>query len=46
MKILAATGGGQRIGRGIAYAFAKAGYAVSIADTDEEAGREALQKIR
>lgn len=45
MKVLAVTGGGQGIGRAVAYHFAEAGYAVSIADTDEEAGKEALGKV-
>ena len=46
MKILAVTGGGQGIGRGIAFHFAKNGYAVSIADPDEKAGREAREKAQ
>jgi NAD(P)-dependent dehydrogenase (short-subunit alcohol dehydrogenase family) len=41
VKVLAVTGGAQGIGRAIALRFARAGYAVSIADPDEEAGREA-----
>ncbi|HXJ02147.1 MAG TPA: SDR family NAD(P)-dependent oxidoreductase, partial [Micropepsaceae bacterium] len=41
MKVLAITGGGQGIGRGIAFRFAENGYAISIADQDEKAGREA-----
>lgn len=45
MKIVAVTGGGQGIGRAVAYHFAKAGYEVSIADIDEEAGKEALRKV-
>ncbi|MEJ2695993.1 MAG: glucose 1-dehydrogenase [Candidatus Sulfobium sp.] len=45
MKVVAVTGGGQGIGRAVAYHFAKAGYAVSIADIDEEAGKEALRKV-
>jgi NAD(P)-dependent dehydrogenase (short-subunit alcohol dehydrogenase family) len=45
MKAVAITGGAQGIGRGIAFAFADAGYAVSIADPDEDAGREALSKV-
>jgi NAD(P)-dependent dehydrogenase (short-subunit alcohol dehydrogenase family) len=40
MKVAAITGGGQGIGRAIAYRFAEAGYAVSIADPDAQAGRE------
>jgi NAD(P)-dependent dehydrogenase (short-subunit alcohol dehydrogenase family) len=43
MKIIAITGGGAGIGRGIAWHFARAGYAVSIMDADRQAGREALQ---
>lgn len=46
MKLMAVTGGGQGIGRAIAFYFAKAGYAVSIADMDEEAGMEALEKVK
>lgn len=46
MKIVAITGGGQGIGRGIAVHFAKAGYAVSIADADAAAGREAVKVLR
>lgn len=45
-KIVAVTGGAQGIGRGIAYAFAEAGYAVSIADTVRDAGDEALTHIQ
>src|SRR4051794_28523056 len=36
MKVLAVTGGGQGIGRSIAYHFAQHGYAVSIADEDKQ----------
>jgi NAD(P)-dependent dehydrogenase (short-subunit alcohol dehydrogenase family) len=46
LKIVAITGGAQGIGRGIAYHFAKAGYAVSLADPDREAGAEALEKLQ
>lgn len=45
-KVVAITGGGQGIGRGIAYAFAAAGYAVSIADPAADAGEEAVEHIR
>lgn len=45
MKVLAVTGGGQGIGRAVAFHFAKAGYTVSIADVEEDAGKEALQKV-
>jgi len=46
MKVVAITGGGAGIGRGIAWHFARAGYAVSITDRDTQAGREALQVMR
>jgi NAD(P)-dependent dehydrogenase (short-subunit alcohol dehydrogenase family) len=46
MKMIAITGGGQGIGRGIAYHFAKAGYAVSISDMDAAAGREAAAAMK
>lgn len=46
MKIIAITGGGAGIGRGIAWHFARAGYAVSITDRDRQAGSEALQVMR
>jgi NAD(P)-dependent dehydrogenase (short-subunit alcohol dehydrogenase family) len=46
MKVVAITGGGAGIGRGIAWHFARAGYAVSITDRDAQAGREALQIMR
>ncbi len=45
MKIVAITGGGQGIGRAVAYRFAEAGYAVSIAEPDAAAGREAVAGI-
>lgn len=45
MKIAAISGGGQGIGGAIAYRFAEAGYAVSIADPDAQAGREAVAAI-
>lgn len=46
MKVIAITGGGAGIGRGIAWHFAQAGYAVSITDRDRQAGKEALQVMR
>ncbi|MEY4879296.1 MAG: hypothetical protein RJB62_765 [Pseudomonadota bacterium] len=46
MKIAAVTGGAQGIGRAISYGFARAGYAVSIADPEEDAGREALEAVK
>ena len=45
MKIVAITAGAQGIGRAIAYAFAGAGYAVSILDMAADAGGEALDEI-
>jgi NAD(P)-dependent dehydrogenase (short-subunit alcohol dehydrogenase family) len=45
-KVIAITGGGQGIGRAIAYAFAEAGYAVSIADPVTDGGEEAIEHIR
>ena len=45
MKVLAVTGGAQGIGRAVALRFASAGYAVSIADPDEKAGREAAERV-
>ncbi len=44
--VVAITGGAQGIGRALAYAFAKRGYAVSIADPDKEAGFEVIREIR
>jgi NAD(P)-dependent dehydrogenase (short-subunit alcohol dehydrogenase family) len=46
MKIIAITGGGGGIGRGIAWHFTRAGYAVSITDSDRQAGQESLQVMR
>ena len=46
MKVIAITGGGAGIGRGIAWHFARAGYAVSITDRDRKAGKESLQVMR
>ena len=46
MKIAAVTGGAQGIGRAIALRFAAAGYAISVADSDEAAGQEILSMLR
>jgi NAD(P)-dependent dehydrogenase (short-subunit alcohol dehydrogenase family) len=46
VKIVAITGGGAGIGRGVAWHFARLGYAVSITDRDRQAGKEALQVMR
>ena len=46
MRVIAITGGGAGIGRGIAWHFARAGYGVSIIDTDRQAGKESLQVMR
>jgi NAD(P)-dependent dehydrogenase (short-subunit alcohol dehydrogenase family) len=46
VKVAAVTGGAQGIGRGVAYAFAQAGYAVSILDPISDAGGEALKYVR
>ena len=45
MKIVAVSGGAQGIGRAVAQRFAAAGYAVSIADPDAAAGREAARLV-
>jgi NAD(P)-dependent dehydrogenase (short-subunit alcohol dehydrogenase family) len=45
MKVVAVTGAAQGIGRGIAFRFADAGYAVSLCDPDQDAGKEALANI-
>jgi NAD(P)-dependent dehydrogenase (short-subunit alcohol dehydrogenase family) len=44
-KTIAITGGGQGIGRGVAFTFAKAGYAVAISDVKSDAGNEAVALI-
>jgi len=46
MTVIAITGGGAGIGRGIAWHFARAGHAVSITDCDRQAGRESLEVMR
>ena len=46
MKVVAITGGAQGIGRGIGLAFAKAGYAVSVADSNKEAGEEIVTMLK
>jgi len=46
MKVIAITGGGAGIGRGIAWHFARAGYGISVLDADREAGGESLQVMR
>lgn len=45
MPVAAITAGGQGIGRAIAFAFARKGYAVSIMDTAADAGEEAAGMI-
>lgn len=45
MKVVAVSGGAQGIGRAVAQRFAAAGYAVSIADPDAAAGREAVRLV-
>ena len=46
MRVMAITGGGQGIGRALAWHFADAGYIVAITDKDRVAGREALAGIK
>jgi NAD(P)-dependent dehydrogenase (short-subunit alcohol dehydrogenase family) len=46
VRIVAVTGGAQGIGRAVSLRFASAGYAVSIADPDAAAGREAAKIIQ
>lgn len=46
MRVIAITGGGAGIGRGIAWHFARLGYAVSITDADRQAGAESLEVMR
>jgi NAD(P)-dependent dehydrogenase (short-subunit alcohol dehydrogenase family) len=45
VKVIAVSGGAQGIGRAICLRFAAAGYAVSIADPDAAAGREAARMV-
>ena len=45
-KTVCITGGAQGIGRAIALAFARAGYAVSICDVHKEAGLETIKMIQ
>ncbi|GIP33956.1 SDR family oxidoreductase [Paenibacillus sp. J2TS4] len=45
-KVAVVSGGGQGIGRAIAWKFAAQGYSVSIADLDKEAGFEVIRRIR
>src|SRR4051794_14235002 len=45
-KTVLITGGGQGIGRAVAIKFAQDGYAVSLSDTDKDAGLEVIKHIR
>ena len=45
-KVVLITGGAQGIGLGMAQAFAREGATVIIADCDEEAGTEAVEKLK
>ncbi|WP_088835269.1 glucose 1-dehydrogenase [Paenibacillus tyrfis] len=45
-KVAAITGGAQGIGKAVALEFVKAGYEVSVADTDKEAGMELMEQVR
>lgn len=45
VKTALVSGGGQGIGRCLALRFAEAGYAVSLCDTDREAGLEVIRMI-
>ncbi|MFD0678175.1 MULTISPECIES: glucose 1-dehydrogenase [unclassified Paenibacillus] len=44
-KVVAVTGGAQGIGKAVAFAYAKAGYVVAIADADQEAGMETTREL-
>jgi NAD(P)-dependent dehydrogenase (short-subunit alcohol dehydrogenase family) len=46
MAVIAVSGGGQGIGRAIAWHFAALGYAVSITDLDAEAGAESARHMQ
>jgi len=46
MKVAAITGGGQGIGRAVALHLGRAGYGVSVVDTDREAGEEVVDLLR
>ncbi|GLI07909.1 oxidoreductase [Paenibacillus tyrfis] len=45
-KVAAVTGGAQGIGMAVALEFVKAGYEVSVADTDKESGMELMEQVR
>ena len=45
-KVALVTGGSQGIGRAIAFAFAKEGAKVVVADWSEEAGKETVEQIK
>jgi NAD(P)-dependent dehydrogenase (short-subunit alcohol dehydrogenase family) len=45
-KVAMITGAGQGIGRALALRFSQEGYAVSLADTEKEAGQEVIRHIR
>ncbi|MDO3681492.1 glucose 1-dehydrogenase [Paenibacillus ehimensis] len=45
-KVAAVTGGAQGIGKAVALEFVKAGYEVSVADTDKKAGMELMEQVR
>ncbi|TDF95893.1 glucose 1-dehydrogenase [Paenibacillus piri] len=45
-KVAAVTGGAQGIGKAVSLAYARAGYTVAIADTDQEAGQETVRQLK